>query len=72
MKPHDAPRLNEWLTASETAEQFNVSRQTVNQMIKAGEFSTLHKIGPATRPQYVIGRDEVEQMRATRAFPRRG
>lgn len=70
VKPDDAPRLTEWATPTEAAEHFGVSRQTVNQMIKAGEFTTLHKIGPENRPQYLVRRDEVETMRETRDFPR--
>ena len=70
MKPEEAPRLSEWVTTTEVAAIFGVSRETVNQMVKAGEFATLHLIGPQTRPQYVIRRDEVEDIKTSRVFPR--
>jgi excisionase family DNA binding protein len=70
VKPTDAPRLTEWLTPTEAAAIFGISRQSVNDMIKNGEFETLHLIGPGSRPQYVIRRDEVERLKATRRFPR--
>jgi hypothetical protein len=70
VKPEDAPRLTEWVTPTEAAAIFDVSRETVNQMVKAGEFATLHLIGSQTRPQYVIRRDEIERIRASRRFPR--
>lgn len=70
VRPDEAPRLSDWATPTEAAEHFGVSRQTVNQMIKAGEFTTLHKIGPESRPQYVIRRSEVQEIQATRTFPR--
>lgn len=70
VKPADAPRLVEWVTPSEVAELFGVSRQTVNTMVQGGEFASLHLIGPATRPQYVMRRDEVEAIHETRTFPR--
>lgn len=70
VKPADAPRLSEWLTATEAAEMLGIARQSLNDMINKGEFRSLHLLGPATRPQYVIRRDEVERMRTTRRFPR--
>lgn len=70
-KPADAPRLAGWLTATEVADIFGVSRQTVNLMITGGEFLTLHIIGPATRPQYVVRSDEVRRIKATRTFQQR-
>lgn len=70
VQPADAPRLAGWVTPTEAAEALGVSRQTVNQMIQGGEFETLHVIGPDTRPQYVVRRDEVERIKATRRFPR--
>jgi excisionase family DNA binding protein len=70
VKPADAPRLTEWLTPTEAAAIFGISRQSVNEMIQAGEFESLHLVGPARRPQYVISRTEVERIKATRRFPR--
>jgi hypothetical protein len=72
VKPADAPRLTEWLTPTEAAAIFGISRQSVNDMIKTGEFETLHLIGSGNRPQYVIRRDEVERIKASRRFPRAG
>ena len=34
----------------------------------AGEFESLHLLGPARRPQYLISRTEVERIKATRRF----
>jgi hypothetical protein len=70
VKPDDAPRLTEWVTSTEAAATFGISRQSVNDMIRNGEFTSLHLIGPHTRPQYVIRRDEVERIRSSRRFPR--
>lgn len=70
VKPDDAPRLTGWLTATEIADLFGVSRQTINQMVKSGEFASLHVIGPATRPQYLASREEVEKLQSERLFPR--
>lgn len=69
-RPEDAPRLQEWLTATEVSDVLGVSRQTVNQMIKNGEFSTLHLIGLESKPQYLVHADEVHHFRQGRAFPR--
>lgn len=68
--PEAAPRLPGWLTPTEASDLLGVSRQTINKMIQAGEFASLHKIGPASRPQYVISADEVEHIRSNRPFPR--
>lgn len=70
VKPEDAPRLEEWMTATEAAAAFGVSRTTVNEMITAGEFETLHVFGPASRPQYIVRRAEVENLQSVRTFPR--
>ncbi|MDO9495002.1 MAG: helix-turn-helix domain-containing protein [Nocardioides sp.] len=69
VKPADAPRLAEWMTPSEAADSLGVSRQTVNSMIQIGEFATLHKIGPESRPQYLIERREVEKLQSVRMYP---
>lgn len=69
-KPEEAPRLDAWMTATEISDLLGISRQTTNQMIKAGEFRTLHKIGTQTKPQYLVARQEVEEMHKTRVFPR--
>ncbi len=69
MKPAHAPRLTERVT-TEAAAIFGISRQSVNDMIQAGEFASLHLLGPETRPQYVVRHDEVERIQATRSFPR--
>jgi excisionase family DNA binding protein len=69
-KPEDAPRLDDWMTATEISDLLNVSRQTTNQMIKAGEFRSLHVIGPATKPQFLVRRAEVLEIQKTRTFPR--
>lgn len=67
MKPQEAPHLNEWMNATEIAEELHVSRTTVNQMVRRGEFSTLHTLGvPSQRPQYVVKRAEVEKFAASR------
>lgn len=71
MKPADAPRLTEWMSATEIAEHFGVTRTTVNEMIRAGEFETLRLAGKqGARPSYMVARSEVEGMSSTRAFPR--
>lgn len=69
VRPADAPRL-EWMTASEVAIALGLSRQAVNDMIKKGDFATLHLVGPESRPQYVIARSEVDRIKSTRTFPR--
>lgn len=69
MKPADAPRLTMWMNASEVAHEFGVSRQTVNQMIHAGEFKSLHLSGvPGQKPQFMVKRSEVEKMMKSRVF----
>jgi excisionase family DNA binding protein len=71
-KPEDAPRLGDWLTATEISELLSVSRNTINKMIQSGEFATLHKIGTLGRPQFLVMRSEVLQIQKTRTFPRSG
>lgn len=71
MLPRDAPRLSEWLTASDVADALGVSRQTVNTMINGGEFETLHTVGLAVRPLYLVRREEVLAIARTRNFRRR-
>ena len=71
VKPPAAPRLTEWMTPTEAAQAFGVSRQTVNQMIRDGEFRSLHVIGPTSRPQYVVSRDEVDRLKRTRELRER-
>lgn len=58
------------MTPTEAAEAFGVSRETVSQMIKAGEFESLHLIGGRVRPQYLVSEEEVGRLRETRRFPR--
>jgi len=71
MKPENAPHLDEWMNASEIAVFLGVSRTTVNEMIRAGEFKTLHTSGPVgARPAYMVKRDEVEALANVRTFPR--
>lgn len=71
MKPEQAPRLKDWMNASEVAKEFGISRQTVNGMIHNGEFKTLHISGPTDQKgQYYVKRSEVEKMKKTRVFPR--
>lgn len=70
MKPENAPRLEAWMSASEIASFFGVSRTTVNEMIRSGEFKTLHTAGSPTRPSYMVKRSEVEKIAGTRSFPR--
>jgi excisionase family DNA binding protein len=69
VKPEDAPRLD-WLTPTEAAKRFGITRQAVNLMIRSGEFSTLHKVGPESRPQYLVQRSEVEKLKSERSFRR--
>lgn len=73
-KPSEAPRLEEWASASEISEILGVSRQTVNKMIHAGEFETLHISGAegASKPLFVVSRKEVAHIKATRVFTRAG
>lgn len=72
MKPDSAPRLVDWMNASEVAEELGISRTTVNQMVHAGEFKTLHISGVVgQKPQFMIKRKEVETLKETREFPRR-
>lgn len=59
VKPDRAPRLREWMTATEAAARLGVSRQSVNRMINLGEFETLHALGE--RPMFVIKAAEVEE-----------
>lgn len=69
MKPEDAPRLLQWMNATEVAAEFGVSRQTVNQMIHNGEFKSLHRSGlPDQKPQFYVKRSEVEKMLSSRTF----
>lgn len=71
MKPDNAPRLTQWMNASEIAEALGISRQTVNQMIHDGEFKSLHLSGIEGRKgQYFAKRTEVEKMKEQRKFPR--
>lgn len=71
MKPENAPRLTEWMNATEVAAMLGISRQTANQMIHAGEFKTLHLSGlEGQKPSYMIKRKEVEKMVESRDFPR--
>lgn len=73
-KPDEAPRLKEWASASEISEILGVSRQTVNKMIHAGEFETLHVSGAksASKPLFVVSRKEVDHIKANRVFTRAG
>lgn len=71
MKPANAPRLAQWMNASEIAEALGISRQTVNQMIRGGDFKSLHLSGLEGRKgQYMVKRSEVEKMKGSREFPR--
>lgn len=69
--PENCPRLEGWTTATEISDLLGISRQTVNQMFWAGEFGTLHRLGPDSRkPFLVVKTSEFEKIRATRLFPR--
>lgn len=72
MKPDNAPRLETWMFPTEIAQELGISRQTVNQMIHAGEFKSLHLAGGSEKkPQFAVRRSEVEKIAETRVFPRR-
>jgi excisionase family DNA binding protein len=73
-KPDEAPRLKEWASASEISEILGVSRQTVNKMIHAGEFETLHVSGAtsASKPLFLVSRKEVDHIKENRVFTRAG
>lgn len=70
MKPENAPHLDLWMNPSEVADFLKVSRTTVNDMIRAGEFKSLHTTGAGNRPSYMVKRKEVEKMADQRQFPR--
>lgn len=57
MIPSKAPRLP-WAPSGEIAETLDVSRETVNRMIRSGDFETLH-VMEGKRPQYVVDRREL-------------
>lgn len=70
-KPADAPRLKGWMVASEVASALGISRQTVNQLIHAGEFDSLTLFGGSeAKPQFMVKESEVEKMKQNRSFPR--
>lgn len=73
MKPEDAPRLDEWMNATEIAIALGISRQTVSQMIHSGDFKTLHRSGSSkTKPNYMAKTSEVQALKESRSFPRSG
>jgi predicted DNA-binding transcriptional regulator AlpA len=62
-----APRLDEWMTASQIAESLGITRQSVNRMMNEGRFKTLHRLGE--RPIFIVSRAEIEAMAASRLPP---
>jgi len=60
------PQLTEWVTCTEAAHELGISRQSVNRMVQDGKFETLHALGGAERPLYVIRREEITKLAAAR------
>jgi predicted DNA-binding protein (UPF0251 family) len=57
----EIPVLEGWLTASQAAEILGVTRQAVNQKIRAGLFKTAGVVG-GDNPVYLIKEREVEKV----------
>lgn len=70
--PDEAPSIPGWTPATEVAEELGVSRQTVNEMFKAGEFKTLHRLGKnkERKPIFAVKTSELEKIKESRSFPR--
>lgn len=64
--PEEAPDLTEWITCTQAADILGITRQSVNRMVNAGEFKTLHRLGE--RPIFVLKKGEVDKMSTTRTF----
>lgn len=67
--PENAPWLEDYYVASQVADALKVTRQTVNQMIHAGKFSTLTLVGKESRPQYLVQKAEVQKMLDAQNLP---
>jgi hypothetical protein len=64
-KPEEAPRLTEWATAGTIAETLGISRQSVNRMVRDGDFETLVVL-PGVRDQYLIKTTELHKVEQSR------
>lgn len=60
------PKLEGWLTVTESAMLLKVSRQACHKMIAEGVFSSVHVIGNGIKPIYVIDAAEVASVRSLR------
>lgn len=63
--PANAPRLEQYASASEVADRLGLSRQSANVLISNGTFSTLVVL-PGKRDQYLVDRAELEKVAAAR------
>jgi hypothetical protein len=62
------PVLEGWVTATDIAEDFGISRQSVNRMIGRGDFDTVREVGQDTkRAIFVVSAAEVKERKAARA-----
>jgi hypothetical protein len=65
--PKNYPKLEGWLTVTETALQLKVSRQACHKMITEGVFKSVHTVGNGMKPIYVVTSDEVAHVKASRS-----
>lgn len=62
------PVLDGWMTATDIAEDFGISRQSVNRMIGRGDFDTVREVGQDTkRAIFVVDATEVQARKAARS-----
>lgn len=55
-------KFNGWLTVSEIATKFNVSRQAIHKMMADGVFTNVRYLGSQDKPIYIINEPEVDRV----------
>jgi predicted DNA-binding protein YlxM (UPF0122 family) len=55
-----------WLTVTEVAAIFNISRQAVHKMMSDGVFTNIRYLGSLDKPIYIINKPEVDRVLLSR------
>lgn len=62
----DIPPLDGWVTASQAATALDITRQALHKKIRAGDFTTVRRLGDASKPFYIIREVEIDRVKTAR------
>lgn len=59
MSALEIPPLEGWVTVAQAADILDMTRQAVHKKILDGSLKSAHRIGPRSKPVFVLSLDEV-------------